>query len=109
MDSVIQEEEERVDDFRPDAAEAFGQHIGAEQEHGAHGGFRERIAKAAGVAANQVALEVLELSWVDANLRKFAEAGIDAVGGFAASEEGIDDGAGSLDARQGGGIESDRA
>ncbi len=109
MDPVVEEEEQGVDDVGADAAEAFGQDVGAEQKHGADGGFRERIAEAAGMAADEVALEVLEFGGVDADVRKFAEAGIDAVGGFAAGEEGIDDGAGGLDAGQGGGVESDGA
>ena len=109
VDPVIEEEEQGVDDRGPDAAEAFGEDVGAKQEHGADGGVRERIAEAAGMAADEVALQVLKLGGIDADVRKLAEAGIDAVGGFAAGEEGIDDSAGSLDAGERGGIEGDGA
>lgn len=109
MDSVVQEEEECVDHFRADAAEAFGQDIGAEQKHGSDGSVGKGIAEAAGVAADEVALEILEFGGIDAHVRKLAEAGIDAIGGFAASEEGIDDGAGGLNAGQSRGIEGDGA
>ncbi len=109
MDSVVEEEKQGIDDFRADAAESFGEDVGPEQEHGADGGFREGIAQTTGMAANEVALQFLQLAGLDANIRKFAEPGIDAIGGFATSEEGVDDGAGGLDAGQGDGIEGDGA
>ena len=59
------------------------------------------------MAADQVALERLDFGWLDVDVGKLAEAGVDAIGGLIAGEERIDDGAGGLDAGQGGGIEGD--
>jgi hypothetical protein len=109
VDLVIEKEKQGIDNFGTNAAEAPGEDVGAEQEHGADGRFRERIAEAAGMAADEIALQILQLGWIDADIRQLAEAGVDAIGGFAAGEEGVNDGAGGLDAGEGGGIQLNMA
>jgi hypothetical protein len=99
MDAVIEKGEEGFEELGADAAASFGEDVGAEEEHGADFVLGEGIAESAGVAADEIALEDLDLPGLDADVGELAESGVDAVGGFAAGEEGIDDRAGGTDAR----------
>ena len=63
--------------------------------------FAERSAYAASVRANQIYLQLANLFGGDANGGEFAEAGVDAVGGFSGGDEMVDDGARGLHARDG--------
>ena len=44
MDTAIEHFDEQLDDLHPDPAESEREHIGAQQHHGPHFGFRERLA-----------------------------------------------------------------
>ena len=52
---------EGVDDVRANAAEAFGERVGAEEHHGAGFGFAERFANAAGMRAHEIYLQLCNL------------------------------------------------
>lgn len=75
----------------PDAAVTFRENVGAQQEHGARFGFRERLAHAGTVAAYQVGLQRRKLIGSNTNVRQFAEAGIDSVGRGIVGEYRLDD------------------
>ena len=95
------------DGFGSDAAESFGERVGAEQHHRARFGFAERLADAASVRANEIDLQLANLLGGDADGSEFAEAGVDAVGGLAAGDDAIDDGARGFHALDGVGRERD--
>jgi hypothetical protein len=109
MDTVIEQGEESFEELGTDPATSFGENVGAEQEHGADLVLGQGLAESAGVAAHEIALKVLHLGGVDADVGKLAEAGVDAIGGFAAREQGIDYSARGADARRSSRIESDKA
>ena len=92
---------ERVDNLRADAAEAFGERVGAEQHHGASFGSLSGVADSTSVRANEIDLELADLFGGDADGSEFAEAGVDAVGGGAAATSLFDNGAGSFHAFDG--------
>ncbi len=87
-----------VNDARADAAEAFCQSVGAKKHHGAGFRFAEGLADSAGVRAHQIDLQLRDLFGGNSDGRELAEAGVDAVGGFAGGYQPIDDGAGSVHA-----------
>ena len=107
MDFGVEHFAESVDDLGADAAESFGESVGAEKHHGAGFGFAEGIANAAGVRADEIYLELRDLFSGDADGSEFAEAGVDAVGGGAGGDEFFDDGAGGVHAFDGGWVERD--
>jgi hypothetical protein len=109
VNAAVEEGNEGLNQLRADAAEAFGENIGAEEEHGADGILGEGVADAAGVAADEITLEGLDLGGVNAKVGKLAEAGVDAVGGVSAGEEIVDESAGGLDCGKRGRGERDRA
>ena len=83
MDFGVEHFAEGVHDVRADAAEAFGEGVGAEEHHGAGFGFVEGFADAAAVGADEIDLELLDLFGGNAYGSEFAEAGVDAVSGGA--------------------------
>src|ERR1700678_1315119 len=85
----------------PDAAQALGQHIGAEQEHGPGFGFAERFSKAAGMAANQIGLKLDQTASGNAHVGEFTETGVDAVDSLTRFQNGFNDLAALLDSRDG--------
>ena len=107
MNFGVEHGAEGFDGFGADAAEAFGERVGAEKHHRAGFGFAERRADAAGVRANEIDLELADLFGGDADGGEFAEAGVDAVGGFAAPDDALDDGARGFHALDGVGCERD--
>jgi len=90
---TIEHGEERIGDDRSDAGKALGQGVGAKSEHGARGGRAERFADAAGVAANEIELQVADFVVGNTRGGEFAEAGVDAVDGGFRFDEAFDDGA----------------
>ena len=107
MNFGVEHRAERFDGFGADAAESFGERVGAEKHHRAGFGFAERSADATGVRANEIDLELANLLGGDADGSEFAESGVDAVGGFAAGDYAIDDGARGFHAFDGVGCERD--
>ena len=92
-----------VDYVRANAAEAFGESVGAEQHHGAGFAFAERFANAAGMGAHEIYLQLCNLFRGDAHGSEFAEAGVDAVGGRAGGYEFVHHRARGFHALDGGG------
>ncbi len=105
MNFGVQHRAEDFDGFGSDAAEAFGERVGAEEHHRARFGFAERSADSAGVRADEIHLELSDLFGGDADGSELAEAGVDAVGGFAAGDDALDDGARGFHALDGVGSE----
>src|SRR5207249_4096380 len=77
MDAGVEHFAERVDDFRANAAEAFGEGVGSKKHHRAGFGFAEGRADTAGVRADQIDLQLADLLGGNTNGSEFAEAGID--------------------------------
>ena len=69
MHAAIEQAREQLDQLVADAAQSFGEDIGAQQQHGADLGLFQRLAQPAGVAAYQVALQLLQVSGADAHIR----------------------------------------
>ena len=61
--------------------------VGAEQHHRAHFRFGERCANSAGVASNQIQLQLPQIGPLDVNLGKFSEPRIHAVNDGVASDD----------------------
>ncbi len=93
MNAGIEHGDEGFHDDGTNAAEALGESVGAKKHHGADFGGGERCAYATGMRANEIDLKLADLFGGDAHGGKFAEAGVDAVGGFSGSDERINDGA----------------
>ena len=79
MHAGIEQRHQQLHQRRTAAAEALGQHIGAQQQHGARLGLGERLAHSAGVAAHQVSLQLRQTFRRNAHVRQLAEAGVDPV------------------------------
>ena len=101
MNFGVQHRAKDFDGFGADAAESFGERVGAEKHHRAGFGFAERRADSASVGAHEIDLELADLFGGDADGSELAEAGVDAVRGFAAGGDAIDDGAGGFHALDG--------
>src|SRR5437867_9429146 len=79
MNATVQKLHKAIDDLRPDAGKPFRQGIRAQQQRSAHVCRLERLTHTAGVAAQDIELQVLDLLGPDANVAKFAETGGNAV------------------------------
>ena len=76
---LIQHLDEKLDDLQPDPAETQGENIGTEQHHRAHFRLGERAADAAGMAADEIDLELLQFVRGNVHVGQFSEAGADTV------------------------------
>ena len=94
MYTAIEQSYEQLDQLVTDAAQAFGKDIGAQQQHGANLGLFQWFAQAAGMAAHQVALQLLEVFAAYTHIGQLAEAGVDSISGFIAGNNAIDHGLG---------------
>jgi hypothetical protein len=81
---------EPLGDDRPYAGEAFREHVGPYEHHGADFVACQRLARATAVRANYVALQLLEFIGRDAHLSEVADPGIDRVHRFIAAREALD-------------------
>ena len=79
MHPGIEQRHQQLHQRRTAAAEAFGQYIGAQQQHGPRLGLGERLAHSAGVAAHQIALQLRQTLRRNAHIRQLAKAGIDPI------------------------------
>ena len=61
-DAAVQQIAKAFGHQRADAGEALGQHVGADQHHGAHHFARQRLAHAGRVRADHVALQLLQIA-----------------------------------------------
>ena len=107
MDTGVEHRAKRFNDDGAHAAEAFGEGVGAEEHHGASFRDGERSADSTGVGADKIDLQLADLFGRDAHGGEFAEAGVDAVGGFVGGDQAVNDGAGGPHAGDGGGSEGD--
>jgi hypothetical protein len=78
-DAAIQQIAEAFRNERADAGKSLGEHVGADEHHAADFVASERRADSAGVRADHVALELLELLGRDANVGQQSDAGVDGV------------------------------
>ena len=60
-DAAIQHFHEQLDDFEPNPAKAEREHVRPQQHHRAHLWLGERTADAAGMAADEIDLQLLQL------------------------------------------------
>ena len=79
MHPGIEQRHQQLHQLRTAAAEALGQHIGAQQQHGARLGLGERLTHPAGVAAHQIPLQLRQALRRNAHIRQLAKAGVDPV------------------------------
>ena len=93
MNSAIQHFAESFYDERANSGKSFGKSVGAKKHHHASFGFGKRSANSAAVAANQIELQLADLFLRDANFGKFAESGVDAIGGFVGEDDAVNYGA----------------
>ena len=107
MHAAIQQQGEGLGEDGAHAAIAQGQGVGAQGHDDAGFGLGERRAEAAGVAADEVELEVGEFVIGDADFAELAEAGIDAVDGEVVIGGAAHYGAGSFHLGDGGGRDVD--
>jgi hypothetical protein len=91
VDPCIEHGHEQVNELRPHTTVSLGEDIGAQQEHSPRLSFAERLAEAAGVAANQVGLELGQTVGGNAHIGQLAKSGVDAVNGLASFEDGLND------------------
>src|ERR1700722_4426636 len=75
--TTLQHREKRADDLHTATAEPQSQHVRPQQHHGARFSFRERMPESAGVAANKIQLQPVELGRWNPDVRQFAKAGVD--------------------------------
>ena len=107
VNSGVEHFAKSVDYVRANAAEAFGESVGAEEHHGAGFAFVERFANAAGMGAHEIYLQLCNLLRGDAHGSEFAEAGVDAVGGRAGGYEFVHHRARGFHALDGGRVKGD--
>jgi hypothetical protein len=79
MHSGIQQRHQQLDQRRTAAAEALGQDIGAEQQHGPRFSFAQRLAHPTGVAMHQIGLQLGQVFIRNSHVGEFAEAGVDSI------------------------------
>ena len=101
MHAGIEHGHEQFDQLRTASAEALGQYIGAQQQHGARLALRERLTDPARMAAHQVHLQLRQLLRRNAHVRQLAEASIDAVDRLAGGQNPLDQVAAGNHAHQG--------
>ena len=80
VDARGEQRQQQLDRLPPNARGAGGQRVGAQQDRRAHDLGRERLADAAGVAAQQVELQPRDLVMRDRDVDEPAEAGVHPVG-----------------------------
>ena len=97
----VEQRHERVDHFAADPAVAAAEADQLERIIMRTVLRGKRVAEAAAVAEDEVALELAELVGGDAGLGEQAEAGVDAVDGLAAGDDAIDRGGGGVDRGEG--------
>jgi hypothetical protein len=108
VDAPVQKLEEEVDHLRPYAGVALGEDVGAQEGDGAGLGAGERAADAAGVAADEVQLELLQAVGGDDRLGEAAKAGGEPVDHAVLADRAVHYLAGALDPAAGIGGKSDR-
>ena len=107
MNACVEQGDQHLDGFFAHSAEALGEDVCAQQEHGPDFGLGKGLAQAAGMASHQIHLQVAKAVSRNANVRELAEAGIDAVDGNFFLENVLDRLAGRVHARQRGWMETD--
>jgi hypothetical protein len=90
QDVLVQQLEQHLDDDGSHAGMAGCEAVGLQQQHAPHDLRGQRRTAAAGMAANQVQLELARLRRRDDLARERAEAGVDAIGDLAARYRTLD-------------------
>ena len=99
MHTAVEHFAKQLDDFQTDPAESEREHVGAKQHHGAHLRLGKRLANAAGMAADEIELELSQFVLRHVNIGEFTETCVNAVNHGVARDDLFDDFAGSSDAR----------
>ena len=84
-DAAIQHRHEQLDHFQPNPAEPERENVRPEQHHRAHFRLTERPADAAGMAADEIHLQLLAFLGRNMDVGELPESGADAVDHFAAA------------------------
>ena len=103
--AAIQQIAQAFRDHGPDARKTFGEHVGADEHHAADFVAGERRPHSAGVRADHVALQLLELVGRDANVGEQSDAGVDGIDRGVAEREFFDHRARAEHRRKGGGVD----
>ena len=90
MHAGIEHRHQQIDQLRPIAAESLREHVGAQQQHGARLGLRQRIAHSGRMTPHQVGLQLRQALVWNANIRQLAEARVHAVYSLACIEDFFD-------------------
>ncbi len=106
-DVRIQHPDEEFDDLEPNPAEAQREDVGPEQHHCAHLRLRERAADAAGMAAHEIDLELLQFVRGNVHVGQLSEAGADTVNDGAPRDDLLHHSARSTDRFLGRGCDLD--
>jgi hypothetical protein len=102
MDTAVEHESEGLGDAGADATVSEREGVGAEGHHDAGFGFRERLAEAAGMAADKVELEAIDGVIGNTYFAELAEARVDAIDGSAIEGDAAHDFARLLHLSDGG-------
>ena len=97
--TAVQHLAKQLDNIPTDSAEAERQHVGPEQHHRAHLGFRKWLANSAGVTTNKVQLKLPQFVLRDSNIGEFAEPGVYSINYGVTRNDFFDNFAGRSDAR----------
>src|SRR5437660_8983468 len=90
MHATVQHFTKQVDGFAANATETEREHVGAQQHHRAHFGLRKWIADSAGVTANQIQLEDLDLVVGNSYVSQLAKAGVNAINDVVTLDDVVD-------------------
>jgi hypothetical protein len=102
---VVIELEQALDERGPHARVARRQRRNLERKHEPHGRVIEQRPSTGGVRKHDVRLQLLELVGRDARLGEAPEAGVDAVGGLARSDDALNRFVSRAQRRQAGRVE----
>ena len=98
VDAGVEQVDEALQGYAPDAAEAAREGLDAQEHHASDDDLRERVTDAAGVGDHEPVLELLGIVRRDAGIAVGAEAGGDAVDALTGAGGAGNDVGGAVDA-----------
>src|SRR5215470_2694563 len=96
MNGGVEHGAESFDSAGADAAETFGERVGAKEHDRASFGDGEWLANSASVGADEIDLQLADLFRRDADAGEFAKPSVDAVSGLSRGDQFVHDGARGL-------------
>ena len=109
MHAAVQHGAERVDDVMAHAGKAFGERVGAQQNHGAGDLLSQRLANSHSVGAHKVELQLPDIRRRDAHVAELSHAGVYRVGHLVAIEQVFDHRPRAIDCLPSFGLKQHRA